>query len=79
MLDWRDDCFDDEYYGLRANVFVNVKIYDLDNAPDSTRIFPLPSGKDTTSLRQHSHIFIESEDAKLLTKKILQAVKKELN
>lgn len=78
MLGWLDQSFEDEYYGHKAKVFVNAMVYDLDKAPDINEVFPLPSGINTMSLRQHSHIFIEPEDAKVLTKEIMKAAKKEL-
>lgn len=63
---------------LRAPVFVHLCISDLKSSGVAAeQVFPLPSGLRLVSLRQHSHVRIEDNDAVRLTTHLMTALGRE--
>lgn len=64
---------------LRSPVFVHLCISDLrSSGVMAQQVFPLPSGLRQVSLRQHSHVRIEDNDAVRLTTHLMTALGREL-
>lgn len=64
---------------LRSPVFVHLTISDLlSSGVKAEEVFPLPSGRKLVSLRQNSHVRIESDDGIRLTTHLITALQREL-
>ncbi len=63
---------------LRARVFTQLSLWDLRTyGVEADEAFPLPSGRDTRSLRQKSHIVLNPEESIALGKRLLAAAARE--
>jgi len=72
------EAVDCEDLPLRLPVFVQLMVRRLEFGLPAKEVFPLPSGRELVSLRQQSHVAIDTEDAARLIARIVVGAQREM-